>query len=70
MNMVLDLFEPFGATEEEPKANQPDGQQEKDDQGVAHGVPGLRNAPDEGGATNDTAKPKPCLAWISACSGR
>lgn len=33
--MVSDVFEPFGATEEEPEAQQADGQQ-KEDRGDVH----------------------------------
>lgn len=48
--MVSDVFEPLGGLEKGPEAHQAGGKQDEDDQGVAHGVPGLRNAPDEADA--------------------
>ena len=56
--MVSDVFDPLGGLEEEPEAQQAGGKQEEDDQGVAHGVPGLRNAPDEADARTCTHRRK------------
>ena len=50
MNMVSDVFEPLGGFEKRPEAHQAGGKQEEDDQGVAHGVPGLRSSHDEADA--------------------
>jgi hypothetical protein len=52
--MVSDVFEPLGRLEKGPEAHQAGGKQEEEDGGIAHGVPGLRNAPDEADARTCT----------------